>query len=165
MSVKPEPHREEFNQPEEEERRLHKKALMSKFDIVDAIVYLTNFMQGKSLLEDIYRNKRLDPYDLITTIYSIYLTQRSNTLSKYYSEDIAKNILKFLIPNSLKSANREKSYNLVKQPGVNYTRKNNHVLINTNEYQGDEPEIPQKIIIYRAKKNKVPLQQRNIKRK
>ena len=112
-----------------------------------------------------WQAKELDLPTLIIIFGSLALVHRANTIGKFYEEDVRNKIFKFFNLN-------DSSKSGTQLPKVSYTRKNNHILISSHEYQGDESELPQKdeselpqkITIYRAKKNKIPSQKRNNKR-
>ena len=146
MSTKPRPHDEEFKpMTEEEERRLHKKAIMDKKDLLDYSLYLFDAGFLKWFFNDPNAFKELDLPTLIIIIGSLALVHRANTIGKFYEEDVRNKIFKFFNLN-------DSSKSGIQLPKVSYTRKNNHILISSHEYQGDESELPQKITIYRAKK-------------
>ena len=159
MSTKPRPHIEEFKpMTAEEERRLHKKAIMEKKDLLDYSLYLFDAGYLTWLWNDPNIFKELDLPTLIIIIGSLALVHRANTLGKYYEEDVRNKLFKFFNLNDYSKSGTQ-------LPKVSYTRKNNHILISSHEYQGDESELPQKITIYRAKKkNNIPSQKRNNKR-
>ena len=146
MSTKPRPHIEEFKpMTEEEERRLHKKAIMDKKDLLDYSLYLFDAGYLTWLWNDPNIFKELDLPTLIIIIGSLALVHRANTLGKYYEEDVRNKLFKFFNLNDYSKSGTQ-------LPKVSYTRKNNHILISSHEYQGEEQELPQKITIYRAKK-------------
>lgn len=158
MSTKPRPHDDALlPMTEEEERRLHKKAIMDKKDLLDYSLYLFDAGFLKWFFNDPNAFKELDLPTLIIIIGSLALVHRANTIGKFYEEDVRNKIFKFFNLN-------DSSKSGTQLPKVSYTRKNNHILISSHEYQGEEQELPQKITIYRAKKNKIPSQKRNNKR-
>ena len=168
MSELPERKQEEFKElTEEEVKLLRKKERAMELDIIP---YLFDTVMISTLLKSIYDTGTIIPEAVLRILNAMFYIHGYSKMSKFYEEDVGSYMLKLIdkiIPKGLDTrlSLARKAIQIIGEdkfknnlPQRTYTLKNNHILMSSNEYQGDESEVPQKIIIYRAKKKKIPAQ-------
>ena len=175
MSELPERKQEEFKElTEEEVKLLHKKERAMELDIVP---YLFDTVMISTLLKEYYDHGIIIPEDVLKVLNAMIYIHGYSKMSRFYEDDIGSYMFKIIdkiIPKGLdpRPYLMRKIIQIIgvdklekQSPKRTYTLNNNHVLMSSHEYQGEESELPQKITIYRAKKkNKIPSQKRNNKR-
>lgn len=170
MNELPERKQEEFKELTEEEVKLLRKRERALEH--DTFVYLIDAFLISTLLKSIYEGGRINPEDIFKVLNSIIYTHGYSKMSRVFEEDIGSYINKLMdkLPKALnprpllqnlilKFIDKDELMKNKKIPPTSYSMKNNHILLASGEYGVNEDlESPQKIIIYRARKKKIPAQ-------
>lgn len=157
---------------EEEVKLLRKKERASEHD---NILYLFDTIMISLLLKSIHDTGRVIPEIVFNILNAVLYTHGMSKMSRFYEDDMTSYLKNFFYKIIHKGYDPkpllrkiapliQDRLNKIDITPRSFTSNKNHVLISSNEFPGEESDTPQKIIIYRSRKNKISAQKRTNKR-